>query len=595
MQPDRSLGLLLVLAAMALLVGAAPAQEQKAWVKVYHADAPALGDALEKAGFDVVRHAHGPLRNSVEVIVTPPELYALTRRGLAVEILVGFGVDAPPDARYKTDVEVMQILQGHAKNYPNIARFADLNQELGLPRTVENRSLYGLKISDNPLADEDEEAVLIYACEHARELLCIEVVLYAIDELLKGYTTDPQIKAWIDTKEIWFVPNLNPDGLAYVWSTDNMWRKNRRPFGSDYGVDINRNAGMGWSSSCSGSTLPRSSTYKGPAPFSEIETQVLRDLHKREHFAKVCSNHNSGREVLYPLLCSTGGVPAVLYSYLQGIDVTMAKTISYANRNPSAEGECYQWCFQWNGAFSMLIESGTAFQPAWSAVDPEVKRVWPGIKWLLDFKTPLSGHVTNRYTGGPIRADIAVQGLNYGNGETRFSDPTYGRYHYYLPDGSYNLTFTADGYRAKQVNNVQVNAAGAVLDVQMEPSATITITGTPSIGNTLKLELSDPGMANKTYAMHAALTTKPPIDLGHGDLLPLGPDFLFFVSPFLPNIFQNYYGTLNGQAQSTAQAVLPAVPAFVGLTIHQAFASIDPSAPNSIGHVSGPASFTIVK
>jgi len=592
---NRSLGLLLVLAATVFLAAGVSAQEQKAWVKVYHPDSVALGAALEKAGFDVVRHGHGPLQGSVEVIVTPPELQTLLTHGLSVEILRGFGEDAPPDARYKTDVEVMQILQNHAKNYPTIARFADLNQELGLPRTVENRSLYGLKISDNPLKDEDEEAVLIYACEHARELLCIEVVLYAIDQLLQGYSKDPQIKAWIDSKEIWFVPNVNPDGLAYVWSTDNMWRKNRRPFGSYYGVDLNRNGGMGWSSRCSGSTSPGSSTYKGPSAFSEIEAQVIRDLHKREHFAKVCSNHNSGREVLYPLLCSAGGVPAVLYSYLQGLDQSMAAAMSYANRNPSAEGEIYQWCFQWNGAFSMLIESGTAFQPAWSSVDPEVKRVWPGLKWFLDFKVPLSGHVTNRYTGGPVRADIAVQGYSYGNGETRFSDPGYGRYHYFLPDGSYSLTFTADGYRAKVVNNVQVTAAGTVLDVQMEPSATITITGTPRVGNTLALALSDPGMANKAYAMHAALTTQPPIDLGHGDLLPLGPDFLFFLSPYLSNIFKGYYGFLNGLAQGSAQVILPANAAFVGLTIHQAFASIDPAAPNHIGHISAPASFTIIK
>jgi len=40
---------------------------------------------------------------------------------------------------------------------------------------------------------------------------------------------------------------MNPDGLAYTWSTDNMWRKNRnRNPGGSYGVDLNRNYPIGW-------------------------------------------------------------------------------------------------------------------------------------------------------------------------------------------------------------------------------------------------------------------------------------------------------------------------------------------------------------
>ena len=576
-----------------IVTALASAQESRAWVKVYHPDTRALEAYLFTHGYDVPCESFDPLRHGVDVIVTPPELQALINLGCQIEVCVGFGEDAPPDSRYKTDLEVIQILQNHARNYPAIARAEDLNQTLGLPRTVEGRPIWGLKISDNVAQDEDEEAILIYANEHCRELLCLEVALYAIDQLLQGYGTDPKITAWINAKEIWFVPNLNPDGLAYVWSTNYYWRKNRRPFGSYYGVDLNRNAAFGWYTSCGGSTSPSSDTYKGPSPFSEVETQVLRDLHKREHFAKVCSNHNYGREVLYPARCSESGIPPAINAYLKALDVTMAGKMSYANRYSSAEGEGYQWCYQWNGAFAMLIESGTSFQPAWTAVDPEVKRVWPGFQWLIDLPIPLQGHVTNRYTGYPVRADIAVAGFTYGNGETRFSEPVFGRYHYFMPAGNYSLTFTADGYKPRTINNVSVAASGNVLDVQMEPSAFITVAGTPRVGNTLTLSLSAPGNASKPYAMHAALTTSPPIDLGHGDVMPLGPDFLFFISPYLTTIFKDYYGILNSTAGATAQVVIPVEPGVVGLTIHQAFATIDHSQPNHIGHVSAPASFKI--
>ena len=580
--------------ALCILGATTVAQEsERAWIRIHHSNLPVLEKSLIQAGYDVFRQGR-QTRESLDAIVTLAELEALYRTGARIEVLVGFGMDAPPDANYKTDVEVMQILQTHAKNYPGITRFVDLNADLNLPKTAENRSVYALKISDNPQKDEDEEAILIYANEHCRELVAIEVALYAIDQLLKGYNADPQIKSWIDSKEIWFIPNNNPDGLAYVWSTDNMWRKNRRHIsGSYYGVDLNRNFDMGWHSSCAGSTRASSSTYKGPSPFSEIEDQVIRDLHKREHFAKVLSNHNSGQEVLFPLVCSVGGIPAVLNTYLKGLDSTLASAMSYRTRNASAEGEGYQWVFKWNGAFSTLIEDATAFQPSWSSVDPEVKRVFPGFKWLINLKIPLSGHVTSKYTGGPVRADIAVQGYTYGNGETRFSEAKYGRYHYFMPDGSYNLTFTADGYKPRVVNNVSVSQSGTVLDVQMEPSAYITISGTPKIGNTLTLALNDPGVANEVYVMRAALTTSPPIDLGYGDFIPLGPDFLFFISPFLPGIFKDFTGTLDASGKATASVVIPAETGLAGLTVYQAFVSIDTTQPNAIGHVSAPAGFKI--
>jgi len=44
-----------------------------------------------------------------------------------------------------------------------------------------------------------------------------------------------------------------------------MWRKNRKPNGSSYGVDLNRNYDLGWDNTCSGSSVPASETYKyGP-------------------------------------------------------------------------------------------------------------------------------------------------------------------------------------------------------------------------------------------------------------------------------------------------------------------------------------------
>ncbi|MCH7516305.1 MAG: hypothetical protein IIB08_04130, partial [Bacteroidetes bacterium] len=58
-----------------------------------------------------------------------------------------------------------------------------------------------------------------------------------------------------------------------------VWRKNRRDNGGSFGVDLNRNFGYKWGYDNSGSSPePTSNTYRGPAPFSEPESQAVSDL-----------------------------------------------------------------------------------------------------------------------------------------------------------------------------------------------------------------------------------------------------------------------------------------------------------------------------
>jgi len=60
------------------------------------------------------------------------------------------------------------------------------------------------------------------------------------EQLFAGYGIDPAITAVVDEHEIWVVPVWNPDGYDYVFSTDNLWRRNRRPVDGAVGVDLNR-------------------------------------------------------------------------------------------------------------------------------------------------------------------------------------------------------------------------------------------------------------------------------------------------------------------------------------------------------------------
>ena len=79
-------------------------------------------------------------------------------------------------------------------------------------------------------------------------------------------------------------------------------RKNRK-LNSDAsrGVDLNRNFGYQWGYNNSGSSpTPSSETYRGTAPFSEPETQAMRDFVNTKNFKTALNYHTYSNLLLYP-------------------------------------------------------------------------------------------------------------------------------------------------------------------------------------------------------------------------------------------------------------------------------------------------------
>ncbi|UIX31139.1 M14 family metallopeptidase [Streptomyces sp. GQFP] len=144
------------------------------------------------------------------------------------------------------------------------------------------RNIVAIKLSDNVGTDEAEPEVLFTHHQHAREHLTVEMALYLLRNLTSTYATDSRVKAMLDSREIWIVPDLNPDGGEYDIATGSYrsWRKNRQPnSGSSYvGTDMNRNWNYQWGC-CGGSSGSTSSeTYRGTAPESAPEVKVVANF-----------------------------------------------------------------------------------------------------------------------------------------------------------------------------------------------------------------------------------------------------------------------------------------------------------------------------
>ena len=180
--------------------------------------------------------------------------------------------DSPPDdAGYHTYDEMVLELDQAVLDHPLIV------QKFSIGQSYEGRELWAAKISDNVAADEGEPEVIFDALHHAREHITVEQALAILAGLTDGYGTDPRVTKMVDSREIFIVFMVNPDGGEYDLTGDpyREWRKNRQPnSGSKYaGTDLNRNYDYRWGC-CGGSSGTRSSiTYRGPDPFSAPEVR----------------------------------------------------------------------------------------------------------------------------------------------------------------------------------------------------------------------------------------------------------------------------------------------------------------------------------
>jgi len=120
-------------------------------------------------------------------------------------------------------------------------------------------------------------SVWLEAGIHAREWIAPAVATFLVRELVEDYAEHPD---YLDKVNWYFLPSANPDGYAYSWEHDRLWRKTRSDHGSILGckgVDPNRNWGFHYGES-GVSHNKCSETYCGPEAFSEVETQNIRDF-----------------------------------------------------------------------------------------------------------------------------------------------------------------------------------------------------------------------------------------------------------------------------------------------------------------------------
>lgn len=278
----------------------------------------------------IVTMRHAPARPSPALAVLFASLLALVSTTAVVASEFPAGREG-----YHSYTELTTEIAAVAAAHPDIVTVFSIGT------SYKGRQLWAAKISDNVAVDEPEPEVLFDGGTHADEHMGVEMTLRIFHWLADGYGADPRITSIVDSREVWIVFMVNPDGAEYDISGGkfHFWRKNRQPTpGSTYiGTDLNRNFGYRWGGGGRTSTNPAAITYRGPSAFSAPETRAMRDflasrvVGGRQQIRTAITFHEYGRLVMWPYGYTLTNVPSDMTAQDHAALVTIGKHMAATN------------------------------------------------------------------------------------------------------------------------------------------------------------------------------------------------------------------------------------------------------------------------
>ncbi|KAK1528737.1 zinc carboxypeptidase [Colletotrichum costaricense] len=170
---------------------------------------------------------------------------------------------------YHAYADHLQFLKDLVSSYPSNAEIVTSGSSLQ-GNAITGIHIYGTSKGTKP-------AVVFHSTVHAREWISTMANEYIAWNLLSKYSSDTEIKSFVDKYDFYIFPVVNPDGFIYTQTTNRLWRKNRQSTSGStcIGHDINRNWPFQWSVTGGASTDPCAEDFKGLSQGDAPETAAL--------------------------------------------------------------------------------------------------------------------------------------------------------------------------------------------------------------------------------------------------------------------------------------------------------------------------------
>jgi len=412
-------------------------------------------DLLERNGF-IVGNVQGDVATVYLLREDLPKLVAL---GFRYTEVVPEPVEDKALGSYHSYAQVTSDLQAYANAHPSITRL------ISIGKSTQNRDLWALLISDNPLVEEAEPEFKYVSTMHGNEPVGTELLFYLVDLLLNGYGSDSRLTALVDSTAIWILPLMNPDGLEL----------SRR--GNANNVDLNRN-------------FPTYTEFAGTLYDGALldtagraqETRLVMQWSAQNSFV-LSANLHTGALLFNYLYDDTGGASGV-YAACPDDALVRAVSLRYAQNNPPmfastqfedgisngaewyvASGSMQDWNYRYLGCVEGTIELSTTKKPSsntlptlWNNNRESMLLYMESVHWGV------RGVVSDRATGAPVYARVTVAN----NTQPVFTDWSVGDYYRLLLAGTYDLLVEANGFIPYRIAAVVVPEGGhTVRDVAL--------------------------------------------------------------------------------------------------------------------------------
>ena len=322
---------------------------------------------------------------------------------------------------YRRLFDYSEDMKALVRDNPDLVRPITLNN-----KSYEGRTVEGIEIATNPSARDGRPVFLQLGVHHAREWPSGEHAMEWAYELVNGYRSgDARVRDLVSRTRTIVVPIVNPDGFNASREAGELYgnggghatdlngdgevddvefiaaasthineyrRKNCRfPFGPPAGncmaqpdqgvvgggVDPNRNYGAFWGGNGSSDTYVEQD-YRGPGPFSEPESQNIRELASGRQITTLITNHTFSGLVLRPPGVAAQGttVDEPIYKALgDSMAAENGYSSQYGYQLYDTTGTTEDWSYNATGGLGFTYEIGhLGFHPPFEVTVQE----WEG-------------------------------------------------------------------------------------------------------------------------------------------------------------------------------------------------------------------------
>ena len=342
---------------------------------------------------------------------------------------------------YPTYEAYVDMMYQFATDYP------DLCQVFSIGQTVNGRELLFARISDNPGQDEGEPQFMYTGTMHGDETTGFVLLLRLIDYLLSNYGTDNRITNLVNNIDIWINPAANPDG-TYAGGNNTVYGSTRY---NGNNVDLNRN-------------YP--DPQDGPHPDNEEwqpETLAFMQLAEENHTHggfEICNypwdtwSQLHADDDWWQYVCHEYADTVHAFAplgYMSGFDNGITNGYEWYTMNGGRQD--YMNYFQQCREFTLEM-SYVKTLPANQLPDHWEYNYRSFLNYMEQVTFGITGIVSDSITGNSIYAQVFIQNHDIDSSMVFSHLPT-GKYFRPVYEGVYNVTFKADGYHNKTIENVQ--------------------------------------------------------------------------------------------------------------------------------------------